>query len=373
MRNIELKYLCSPKQWKTVAASNLISNGYPVYGANGIIGYHTEYNHEFPTILVTCRGATCGEVNICKPFSYVNGNAMALDDLDVSKINIKYLYYYLKHRGFKDIISGSAQPQIIRSTIEKIKIPLIELEIQEKIVETLDKVNCMLSKRQSQIVALDELIQSLYLEMLYQEDAPYFVKIGEVIESIEAGWSVSGEERTKLKDELAVLKISAVTKGYFNEEEYKVIKRNTVIKKAIYPKKGDILFSRANTRELVGASAIVPKNYTDLILPDKLWKINLVNGKLTPEYFHTVINTKKIRNKFSKNATGTSGSMLNISMQKFKEVEIPLPSLEQQVLFSSKFNQISEMKIKLITIQKQMEQMYGSLLQKAFKGELFQE
>lgn len=291
-----------------------------------------------------------------------------LENIRPDKVLSKYIYYYLSsvkipntgyNRHFK--------------YLKEVIIPTPNLEIQFKLVELFDKVKSITIKRQSQITALDELSQSMFLEMFYQGDTPYFVKIGEIIESIEAGWSVSGEERLKKIDELAVLKISAVTKGYFKEEEHKVINRNTVIKKAIYPKKGDILFSRANTRELVGASAIVPKDYSDLILPDKLWKINLEKKKITPEYFHTVINTKEIRDKFSKSATGTSGSMLNISMQKFKEVEIPLLPFEKQVLFSGKLNKISEIKLKLITAQNNIEQMYNSLLQKAFKGELFQE
>ncbi|QDY85070.1 restriction endonuclease subunit S [Paenibacillus polymyxa] len=291
----------------------------------------------------------------------------------------KFLMYVLfnLHRTKKVLKFQNKTTGIINLKLEQYlnqtTVIIPSLEIQSKVVVSLDQAYALIEKRQSQITALDELTQSLFLEMFYQGDTPYFVKIGEIIESIEAGWSVSGEERPKKIDELAVLKISAVTKGYFKEEEYKVINRNTVIKKAIYPKKGDIIFSRANTRELVGASAIVPKDYSDLILPDKLWKINLEKKKITPEYFHAVINTKKTRDKFSKSATGTSGSMLNISMQKFKEVEIPLLPFEKQVLFSRKLNEISKIKEKLIAAQKNIEQMYNSLLHKAFKGELFQE
>ena len=84
--------LCNPKQWKTISSNKLIDDGYPVYGANGVIGYYNEYNHENRTILITCRGATCGTINICEPFSYVNGNAMALDDLSPD-IELKYLFY----------------------------------------------------------------------------------------------------------------------------------------------------------------------------------------------------------------------------------------------------------------------------------------
>ena len=80
------KYLleiCNPKQWKTIPKSQLLENGkFPVYGANGIIGRYNEYNHEKPTVLITCRGATCGNIHITVPKAYINGNAMALDNLN---------------------------------------------------------------------------------------------------------------------------------------------------------------------------------------------------------------------------------------------------------------------------------------------------
>ena len=60
----KIKDICKPKQWKTISAEMLQEEGYPVYGANGVIGYYSEYNHENPTLLVTCRGATCGSLNI---------------------------------------------------------------------------------------------------------------------------------------------------------------------------------------------------------------------------------------------------------------------------------------------------------------------
>ncbi len=76
MKQVNLVDVCKPKQWKTISANQLKNAGYPVYGANGKIGYYSEYTHEFPTILITCRGATCGTVNICDAKSYVNGNAI---------------------------------------------------------------------------------------------------------------------------------------------------------------------------------------------------------------------------------------------------------------------------------------------------------
>ncbi|MED3550928.1 restriction endonuclease subunit S [Cytobacillus praedii] len=324
-------------------------------------------------IVIAWDGANAGTVGY--GLDGAIGSTLAKLEVKTEELFVPFVALYLqsKFNYFQSTATGATIPHISRNALESIGIPLISLEKQKEIFNVLKKTQNTIEKRQSQIAALDELTQSVFFKMFQDKKDFSKVSIEQVVESIEAGWSVSGEERAKEEKEIAVLKISAVTKGYFNDNEYKVLNPNIEIKKAVYPQKGDILFSRANTRELVGASAIVPKDYKDLILPDKLWKINLRKGIITPEYFHTVINTKKVRNEFSKNATGTSGSMLNISMQKFKRVEINLPSIEKQQLFSAKFIQIQQMKQKLISSKEEMNVLYNSLLQKAFKGELFQE
>lgn len=131
--------VCSPKQWPTLAASQLSGSGYPVFGANGVIGYHSHMNHAEPTVLITCRGATCGTINVCMPNSYVTGNSMALDDPDRSMVTPGYLEWVLRLRGLADSITGSAQPQITRQSLQKVKIPLPPVDSQYAFAELLEK------------------------------------------------------------------------------------------------------------------------------------------------------------------------------------------------------------------------------------------
>ena len=126
MKQVNLFDICTPKQWKTIPATLFTQSGFPVYGANGKIGFYSEYNHLTPTLMITCRGATCGSLNISEPQSYITGNAMALDDLD-ENIDLKYLYYYFNVRGFSDVISGSAQPQITREGLSKVFVPILPI------------------------------------------------------------------------------------------------------------------------------------------------------------------------------------------------------------------------------------------------------
>ena len=157
--------VCNPKQWKTISASELVADGYPVFGANGIIGYFSDYNHEKPTLCITCRGATCGTVNKSLPYSYITGNSMALDDLDESVITIDFLYYFLQYRGFDDVITGSAQPQITRQSLSKIFIPEIDLNIQKNITEIIKSIEQLIINRDKQIENFNMLVKSRFNEM----------------------------------------------------------------------------------------------------------------------------------------------------------------------------------------------------------------
>lgn len=122
--------ICNPKQWPTISSKQLQDCGYPVFGANGLIGYFDSFNHADPTVLVTCRGATCGTINVSPPNCYVTGNSMAMDDPDPGLLTTEYLEWVLRIRGMHDVISGSAQPQITRQGLEAVLIPVPPIEAQ---------------------------------------------------------------------------------------------------------------------------------------------------------------------------------------------------------------------------------------------------
>ncbi len=162
---VKLVDVCNPKQWKTIPVSELSITGYTVYGVNGIIGYYSKYTHEHPTLMITCRGATCGNLHISKPKSYITGNAMALDSLDENKLNINYLKYYLEFRGFQDVITGSAQPQITRQNLCKVEIPLPPLPVQKQIAKILEQADTLRQQCQQMEQELNALAQSVFLDM----------------------------------------------------------------------------------------------------------------------------------------------------------------------------------------------------------------
>lgn len=161
---IKLIDICSPKQWKTIPTDELLDDGYPVYGANGLIGYSNVYNHKDSVIAITCRGASCGSVNITPPFSYVTGNAMCLDEVK-HNIDINYLYYFLKNYNFKNIISGSAQPQITRQGLNKVYVRYYSPTKQKQIVSRLKCISTIIELKKIELNKFDDLIKARFIEM----------------------------------------------------------------------------------------------------------------------------------------------------------------------------------------------------------------
>lgn len=149
----------------------LVSDGkYLVYGANGIIGRYNEYNHEQPEVLMTCRGATCGSINISKPFSWINGNAMVVHPKQ-NKLGQSFLKYLLQSIDLSCVITGAAQPQITRQSLKPVKVVVPPIAEQEKIVAELDCLTGIIEKKKQQLIELDNLAQSIFYDMFGEEVA----------------------------------------------------------------------------------------------------------------------------------------------------------------------------------------------------------
>ena len=163
MKSKKLTDLCNPKQWKTIAAKELLEEGYPVYGANGIVGYWREYNHETETLAIACRG-TCGTVNVIPPKSYINGNAMCLDNIS-DDVDLKYLFYYLKAYDFNKVISGTAVPQITIESLKKIDVLIPSKKEQKRIDYIFDILSQIIESKEKENKRYDDLIKARFIEM----------------------------------------------------------------------------------------------------------------------------------------------------------------------------------------------------------------
>ena len=285
----------------------------------------------------------------------------------------KYVFHFCQSNTFIEKLvtqaTGASYPAVTSSIVKECNIPLPPLDEQRKIAAVLDKVSDLIAKRRQQLDKLDEMVKARFVEMFGDPETNPMkwptIEIGAVITTIESGWSGNGKQREKKADEIAVLKVSAVTRGYFIPEECKVLDDQKNIKKYVSPQKGDLLFSRANTKEMVGATAIIREDYPDLILPDKLWKIRFTDAT-NVFYIKYVLSSEPIRNKFSAASTGTSGSMYNVSMEKFKAIKIPMPDIRKQNQFAAFVKQTEKSKNTISRSLEKLETLKKPLMQEYF-------
>lgn len=296
-----------------------------------------------------------------------------------ARLSPRYLAHWLA--------CGDAQRQIARAQvtatisnlslgqIAKLSVPMRPIPEQRRIAHILDKADSIRRKRKEAIALTDEILRSTFLEMFGDPVInpmrwPVH-QLAEAIERLDAGWSANGEARTHLPGEFGVLKVSAVTSGVFRPEEHKAVAAGAVDRELISPRKGDLLFSRANTRELVAATCLVAADFPTLFLPDKLWRITPNPGRATAEFLRFVLSHQRLRLELTKTATGTSGSMLNVSMEKLRALRVPLPPLESQARFSTFVWATIRTKEAQQRSSDQSEALFASLVNQSFQGELF--
>ena len=357
--------LCNPKQWKTVSTSELTSTGYPVYGANGVIGYYSNYNHEKETLLITCRGATCGTLNICNPFSYINGNAMALDDLS-DEIDIKYLYYFLLSRGLSDTITGSAQPQIVRQSLKNVRVIYPNLDAQKRIIYVLGKADELLSIRKQQLAKLDELVKARFVEMFGDDIYPK-VKVSRVCDFITKGTTppndlISEKYSSDKVPYLKVYNLSFTGKLLFDTAPQYVpenIHNGVLARSKVYP--NDVLMNIVGPP--LGKFALVTDEFSE-------WNINQAiaifraKEKVNPKYLLFALMQPEVLKPFLRQAVGIR--QLNLSLAQCRDLEIPLPPLSLQSEFAAFVERVDQQKQ---TVQQSLEKL--KLMKKALMQEYF--
>lgn len=149
--------------------------------------------------------------------------------------------------------------------------------------------------------------------------------------TIEQGWSPQCEsDPVEDTDSFGVLKAGCVNGGVFNPSENKRLPDELVPQTQYGLKAGDLLISRANTRDLVGSAAVVAKDQPNLLLCDKLYRLRLDPAQCVPEFLAAYLATPVARSRIENSATGASSSMLNIGQSILLNLIAPLPKPSEQ-------------------------------------------
>ena len=283
----------------------------------------------------------------------------AKDNLDQKYLSFVIDFYRTK---LLSAARGATFLQISKADIETLMIPLPPLGEQKCIAEILGEVSKAVELVSRQLEILDH---GLKTKMWNDADESSHVSLDHYIQKITSGKSLKEGDSEDYQN--SVLKISAVTTGYFNEMEVKPLPKSYDPPESHRANNGDILLSRANTTELVGASALVETSAANLFLPDKLWKLQL-KDQVNAYFFWHLLQTKIVRSSISKASSGSGGSMKNISQKAFLAISVPEFSNEVQNQIGNIVREQRALRHLLHRKLSLLQELQKSLANRAFAG-----
>jgi len=264
---------------------------------------------------------------------------------------------------------GATFAEVNKEIFENYRIPLPPLTEQKRIVSLLARADRLRQLRRTAHDLGDALLQSVFLEMFGDVDYSKWDKseLGELIEGFEAGINYLPVGEGENTSDWRVLKISAVTWGDFDPTESKPISADVKFAETHIVRQGDLLISRANTTELVGAVSLVKIIPPKVLLPDKLWRVKFrKDSAILQEYTLHVLRQPGLRKIIGDLATGSSGSMKNISMEKAATLPIPVPPLGLQEEFAGVVARVEGLRGRMSEAGRQVEGLFEGLLAEAF-------
>lgn len=355
------------------------SNGMPLIRIRDVVrGYSETYTtEEYKSEYIVHENDLLigmdGEFNIAKwgkTPALLNQRVCRLAPKD--SIDKDYLFYFMPValKRIEEKTPFVTVKHLSAKELNKIEIPVLPLEEQRKIAETLSKVDELIAFREQQLAKLDELVKSQFTEMFgdpinnpmkwivskiediaaQEKNALKAGPFGSALKKefyVRSGYKIYGQEQVICGD-------ASFGDYYIDEEKYKELKNCAV-------QAGDILISLVGT---YGKTLIMPDNYEAGIINPRLMKITLNKNKVTPIYFKYYFESNALKASMDANTHGGTMGILNLGIIRQMKIQVPPLSLQNQ--FAAFVERVDQQKQ---TVQQGLEKL--ELMKKALMQEYF--
>ncbi len=329
-----------------------------------------------PGDILVCVRATIGNLN-WSDAEYCLGRGVAALRPRIDHIDPRYLAYYIdsNKQRLAQLGTGSTFLAIRRQDIENFQIPLPPLSEQKRIADILDKADTIRRKRQEAIGTLESSKVAAFHEFFGDpiQNSKHWARqpLGELLECIDSGISPRCLDRPVSSGEWGILKLGAVTWCEYDWTQNKALPDMFAPDPSIEVKQGDLLFTRKNTYELVAATAFVYQTPPQLMLPDLIFRLRLSSdAPVLPEYLWGLLTYPSKRRQVQTLAGGAAGSMPNISKAKLLQQLVEVPPIRVQESYAGFLHQVRKTQYRTGTSKNASDNLFNSLVQRAFKGEL---
>ena len=335
--------------------------------AAGCDGRMSQAEQSVGTLVLSAIGANCGKMFYPdEPFTAIKNTIVIEPNSDIDS---KYLFYFL---NTNQILSrGAGQPFITKGDTSKKKIPLPPLEEQQKIAAILDAADDYRQKTKALIDKYDQLTQSLFLDMFGDSTNTERTELANTV--TDKGHFVDGPFGSNLKvsdqtekgirliqvNNIRVRVFRDKTSRFTSVEKYETLRKHEVIP-------GDLVVAKMG--EPLGRCCILPNHISKALVVADCMRIRVSSPHFISKYVMFFLNSYDAKQQIKNLSRGSTRVRINLSM--LRKLKIPKPTLSSQNQFAERVAQIEQQKQQAEASLVKAEELFSSLLQRAFKGEL---
>ena len=371
---------------KSLPTKQLSDTGYPVFGANGQIGFYSEYMYKQPQALMSCRGAYSGTMNKSLPYSYVTSNSLIISS-PRGLMGTDCIYYLFSALNVSELISGTAQPQVTVQAFDGFPIPLSPLTEQQRIVERIESLFAKLDEAKEKAQAVVDSFETRKATILHKAftgelTAKWREEHGVGMESWEQ-CSISdvctvNPKKADTKDLPDELEVSFFPMPALSEIYGEITDPQTRLLKEVRSgftnfSEGDVVFAKITPCMENGKSAVVGKLVNDIGYGTTEFFVLRCSDRLYNRFLYHLVRDKLFRDKAKAVMAGAVGQQ-RVPKRYLETYKLNLPKFNEQLeivrILDGSFAKEQQAKEAAEAVLEQIDLMKKSILTRAFRGEL---
>lgn len=289
----------------------------------------------------------------------------------------EWLYYFVRQERFRrearrSFTGTAGQQRVPTGFMASTPIPVPALAEQQRMVNVLSCAESIVRLRREARKKTDLLMLALHADMF--GDAAANPKgwpvqtLGELLSAIDSGRSPRCHDRPKAEGEWGVLRLSALKNAAYDESDHKTLPEKEVPDPRHEVRRGDLLFVRKNTLELVGTPAYVWDTQGRILLPDLIFRLCLrPEAEVHPLYLWALLTAPAMRRRLRLMASGTAASMPNISKERLRGLPVMVPPLARQEAYAEHVTALHSVSLQQQAALANAEATLEALLARAFR------
>lgn len=364
---------------------DLKPTGYPVYGADSIVGYIDEFQHKDKYISIVKDGSGVGRLNLCQSNSSILGTLTSLKSKNKKQYDLVWLYYLLNTVDFSVYVKGAGIPHIYYSDFKNEIVPVPNPKEQQKIASCLASLDDLIESHSQKLDLLKDHKKGLMQNLFPQkgEKVPKlrfkeFEKDGEWVKKSlidtadkKVKWSFTGgpfgsnlKASDYTSEGIRIIQLQNIGDGEFNDE-YKIYtseeKANELLSCNIYA--GEIILSKMG--DPVGRACIIPDNLKRCVMASDGIRLVVNETKYSKYFVYSLINSKPIREAIENKATGSTRK--RIGLDELRNIELIMPkSLSEQIKIANCISSLDKSIVAQALKIEQLKQHKKGLMQGLF-------